>query len=342
MAKTPRKGGKEEFCGVSVGHSKISVATFSFLSEHTLTLTGFHWRVLPPDLVSEGKVAHSQDLKGIIFEFWEKHKFPTENLAISIGGCHTLTRQFTIPSGMNDEGLPFEVEPFLPLTPEEMMIDVVPLGEGEGGEKQLLVAAKRREVEEWAKLFEEMGFGIGTFISKSVALANLQRHQGIDDDALLLMDIGRGSTTLVWMFEGDLYFSREIPYGGMELITMVAEDLGISKDLADEKLQKEPGSISDEVIERWTKILIQKAGGNIDYCLPMGMPFPACEELHLSGGGSLVKGIDELLEDELECEVTIFDNWGVPLREGVDVEAQALARSADSLGAAITEAELRI
>ncbi len=340
MARKSKKGGGEEFCGVSIGHSKISVATFSFLSEDTLALTGFHWRVLPVDLVAEGKVAHSQDLKGVIFEFWEKHKFPTENLAISIGGGHSLTRQISMPLGMDDEGLPFEVAPYLPLTQEEMMIDILPLGEGEDGAKKLLVAAKRREVEEWTRLFEEMGFAVGTVLTKSVALANLQRYQGIDDDSILIMDIGRGTTTLVWMFEGELYYSREIAYGGIDLIKMVSDELGISKELADEKLQKEPDSIPSGIVERWASQLVNKAGHNIDYCLPMGMPFPACEEIYLSGGGSLVKDFTDILEEDLECEVLPFENWGVPLREGVDVEAQALTRSADALGAAITEAEL--
>ncbi len=333
------KGVDNEFCGVSVGHSKVSVATFSALSEETLTLTGFHWRVLPPDLVAEGKIAHSQDLKGILFEFWEKHKFTRDNLSISIGGGHTITRQFTMPSGADEEILPFEVAPFLPLTQDEMMVDVLPLRDTEDGQKMLLLAARRREVEEWVKLFEEMGFGVGTVITKGAALANLQRHQGVDDDALLLMDIGRVSTTLVWMFEGDLYYSREIPFGGTELITMVAEEMGISKELADEKLQKEPDSIPEAAIDQWTHRLIDKAGSGIEYCLPMGMPFPACEEIHLSGGGSLVRGLDELLEEELECEVSLFEEWGVPLREGVDVEAVALARSADALGAALTSTE---
>ena len=341
MAKGTR--GKEgDFCGVSVGHSKVSVATFSLLSGEIPTLTGFHWRVLPPDLVAEGKIAHSQDLKGILFEFWEKHKFPRENLTISIGGGHTITRQFVMPAHTSEEVLPLEVAPFLPLTTDEMMVDVLPIGKQEEGTKMLLLAARRREVEEWVQLFEEMGFGVSSVITKGTALANLQRHQGVDEDSLLLMDIGRVSTTLVWMFEGDLYYSREISYGGTELITMVAENQGISKELADERLQKEPDSIPDEVIERWVAGLIAKAGNGIDYCLPMGMPFPACEELHLSGGGSLVKGIDELLGEELDCEVTLFEEWGVPLREGVDVEAAALTRSADALGAALTETELAV
>ena len=339
MARKPKGNREGEFCGVSVGHSKVSVATFSLLSEETLTLVDFHWRVLPQDLISEGKIAHAQDLKGILFEFWEKRKFPRENLAISIGGGHTITRQINIPlNSSHDEILPFEAAPFLPLGIEEMMVDILPMGEGEEGTKVLLLAARRREVEEWVKLFQEMGFGIDTVLTKSAALANLQRYQGLDDDGILLMDIGRVDTTLVWMFQGEIYHSREIAYGGAELVTMVAEEMGISKDLADEKLQKEPDSISEEVIERWATRLIEKAGEGIEYCLPMGMPFPACEEIHLSGGGSLARGFDELVADNLDCEVVAFEDWGVPLREGVDVEAEALARSADAIGAALTAA----
>lgn len=188
------------------------------------------------------------------------------------------------------------------------------------------------------KVIEHAGYNVVDIIVQGIASANAVLFNDEKDIGVLVLDIGGGTTDMVVYYKNAIRFAKVIPVGG-QLITndivsalqtpkSVAEDLkkkyGIFTGEQDEK--DETVSVPDMGSSKKLEIQISKISPYIKVRVQELIKFVKTElekegidrslysgGVILTGGTSLLKGIDKIIKEEMDLRVRI----GYPLKEKV-------------------------
>ncbi len=134
------------------------------------------------------------------------------------------------------------------------------------------------------------------------SLARVLRANGKKDGVVL--DIGSRKTTYIEIAEGKIVNYRVVLKGGDYIDGIVSESYGIDKGEAEE-LKKEKG-LSDVKVREAVEDILNSIGHNLKG-----------KEILLSGGGSLLKGIDNLFDNVFRndhCEPPLNSAFGASLK----------------------------
>lgn len=193
-------------------------------------------------------------------------------------------------------------------------------------------------VENIRKVVEKAGYGVEDVILQSLASANAVLYKDEKEVGVLVLDIGGGTTDMALYYKGALRFARVIPFGGQLITNDLVKALQTPKITA-EDIKKKYGLFmgtdgqADELLDvidmgnsKVSKIEHSKLN---DYIKPRIVELVKLVEAELeregidrgmyaggivlTGGTSLLKGIDEVMKEELGIRVRV----GAPLKEKV-------------------------
>lgn len=179
-------------------------------------------------------------------------KLPIKSVNLSVSGQSVIMRVVEMPAMKPDElkqALPFEAQRYLPFGMDEVVIDGITLGPGEGNKASvLIVACKKDLIAERVSVVQKAGLEPALIDVDALALANayMQDRSGEaeDQDRTAIINVGSQRTNLV-IFKGALPFLvRDIPWGNEKLIRQIGHQMGkdadtLMKDLAQEKTSPE-------------------------------------------------------------------------------------------------------
>jgi len=188
------------------------------------------------------------------------------------------------------------------------------------------------------KVIEHAGYGVEDIIVQGVASASAVLFNDEKDIGVLVLDIGGGTTDMVIYYKNATRFSKVIPVGGQLITNDIVSALQTPKSVA-EDLKKKYGiftggedqkdetiSIPDMGSSKTIEIQASKISPYIKLRVQELIKFVKAElekdgidrslysgGVILTGGSSLLKGIDKIIKEELDLRVRI----GVPLKEKV-------------------------
>lgn len=245
-------------------------------------------------------------------------------VAVSVPGQMVFPRFAAItPAGGDDKFaqlVRYEIEQNVPFPIDEMVCDHAVLGDTASGDTAvMIVAAKTEQMESVAAAVQAAGFEPELVDVTPIALANLlkanQAASGSDGECAVILDIGAKTTTLA-IVEGEKMYNRSIPVGGNTLTRDIAQLLGCTQDEA-EKIKLESAYVSlggttedsDETLDAIAKTcratmtrLHAEVSRSINfYRSQQGGGAPT--KLYLSGGSSLLPGVDGFFQESLQIEV---------------------------------------
>lgn len=193
-------------------------------------------------------------------------------------------------------------------------------------------------VENIKKVVEKAGYSVEDVILQSLASANAVLYKDEKEVGVLVLDIGGGTTDMALYYKGALRFARVIPFGGQLITNDLVKALQTPKVTAEE-IKKKYGLYTgaegqaDELVDvvdmgnsKVSKIEHSRLN---DYIKPRIIELVKLVEAELeregidrgmyaggivlTGGTSLLKGIDEAMKEELGIRVRV----GAPLKEKV-------------------------
>jgi type IV pilus assembly protein PilM len=269
-----------------------------------------HWAVEP---------LAGSDTKSALKKIAERLHFNNQLLVSSVFGKGTLIRYVDLPR-MSLEDLRkayiFDLDKYFPFDPKIIYTDCSIL-DPDGKEKKMLVllaAVKREMVDERLKLFKEAGFELSSVTINSIATANAFNRLGpqlaASGKAKAVLDIGGSSSCLIIFKDSSPRFTRDIFVGSQEMTRKIANALGVDEKEA-EAIKRQPGEKLAQVIEACDmpiNNLITEIRLSMDYY--MTEKNTQVDELFLSGGGSLLKGIDGVFEKSLGLPVKVWNPLG--------------------------------
>lgn len=299
--------------GLDISTSSVRVCQLS-VKDGAFRLDRFGQMPLPLGAVENGEVRDPVTVGAAIKMLWKQTKIKTKRVSIGVASQRVVVRHVDIPYLKPEErakSLPLMVADQVPMPLDEAVLDFVPLqtDAGEDGtlvSRGLLIAAAEDAVLKAIEAAELGGLKVTDVDLTPFALVRALVHAdplGMQQDAEAIVDIGATTTTLVVHSNGVPQFVRILMMGGQDVTDRLVEELGVNLPTA-ESLKREtvlddaipllpdtPAYIISDVVQQ----LVDEVRGSLDYYLATGT-LSRLDRIVLTGGGSLIPGLDERLE----------------------------------------------
>lgn len=198
-------------------------------------------------------------------------------------------------------------------TGEPLSADFRVLPSDGAGNLVLVALAKDARVSEAVAAAEAAGLEVGGAVPQPVAVGDCFRYLGDDPSAelTLVLDIGRSSTEIAIVEEGELIFARSVALGGGAFEERLQKALNLEPEAALECLAsgKTPaGGDIDSLLAGPRNQLASMVRASLDFAraqlkrrnLQVG-------RAAVSGGGARIPGLVEAVGEALECPTALFD-----------------------------------
>lgn len=218
------------------------------------------------------------------------------------------------PSVFDDEKvIEGEVENIIPFPIKEINYSYQMMGLGEEDENTvniIIVAAKKEIVEGFVNAFQSAGLNLIILDVDIFSLTNLveQIHNPVDS-SVVVVDIGAAVTNMAIIKGENIGFTREILLGGSYLTSQIEKSLKLSFEESEQK--KINGD--DEVLYLFEDFIFNIASEinkTINFYISTN-PNETISKIYLSGGSSLLRGLNEKIAEYTNIEVEYLDPFAL-------------------------------
>lgn len=247
----------------------------------------------------------------------QKTYFKNSSVLSTISRSVAIIKYITLPSQDKTEiasMLPFEIERHIPLSLDSIIFDYRVLeGRSEGNKNTsevMVVVVKKDIVGAHLKVLAAAGLKPERIELSSLALCNSFRRKFPEEkETVSLLDIGAQNTEINILADGLLKFSRSVVNGGDTLNQLLQKEFDI--ELNELEDLKKSGRIFSElkapfVISEWIELLSAEVNQSWGAFRDQGQK-NIISKIYLTGGGSKLAGLTELLEKKLSIPAYNFN-----------------------------------
>lgn len=247
----------------------------------------------------------------------------TKECGLSIPYSSSLVSFIEVPNVSEDEleeMIPIEARKYVPVPISEVMLDwyVIPEEPGtESGKKReerdrinvMLVAIHNENLEEYNRVISQTELSFHFYEIEAFSTVRAVLGQGVEP--VMIMDMGAGLTKMYIVERGVIKYSHSINKGSQGITESLARSMNVTKAEA-EKTKRESGLEAENrgeglggsaevtlnyILNEANKVLISYQKEN----------HKNVNEVILTGGGALLKGLLEKAEENLDAEVSLAD-----------------------------------
>ncbi len=331
----------QRIVGIDIGSYSIKVAEIE-RSYRDFALVGFF----------EQPIAHQESLGREIstgqalVKLLEEYNLPSDQIYAALPGQATAIRLIDLPFGdfkKVDATIEFEMENYLPLPLEEMIIDYQILNSTKTSSSVLVSYGKKSEFVKILNMMNSAEADPRFVGSEPIEMANLMKLGVFQPEgAYAIVDLGHEKTNVTIFVGSSLQYARTILVGGKDLTQSIADQLKIPVAEA-EQMKIEMGQLGPEIegADETTRSVHDAMQTPLeDLCLQIKQTFMAFQEaksevvqaLVLCGGTSRLAGIDHYLSTKLKMNVSFLDPLDIPANRLADTSwCRPVAATAVSL-----------
>lgn len=326
--------------GIDIGSVALRAVEVSDAGKAQPALVRYHEVPLPEGAVSRGEVLEPNTVASALKQLWSTGGFKSKNVVLGMGNHRVLARDLSVPKMSIKrirESLPFQVQDLISVPVADALLDFYPISESEGENgpqvNGLLVAAVKDAVLGNVQAVELAGLNPVEVDLIPFALSRSIFRGAKTDDAVVQIDVGAGTTTVVITFAGVPQFVRLIPTGGDDLTQALMLRLSITAEEA-EVLKRSLGlartSLGNEaavaVIRDVTTELLNSLRNTVNYFVNTRHNVPVTR-IVLSGGGAQLSGFADALTEVTRLPVVTPDpSLSISLGRGVNADALTQTR----------------
>ncbi len=264
------------------------------------------------DAIVEGEVMDPQLVSDAVRDLLSRAQIKTKHVIVAVGGRDVIIKKILMDRMKETEArevIRWEADQHVPFDPENVELDFQILDpDGDGLQMQvLLVAAKRELVESKLAMLGEIGLDAKVIDVEAFALHNAfeRNYPEAMRGVVALANIGHETTVVNLLEDGVPVLTRDIPVGVRRLREDLQRERGMAADEADRILRSgntDP-ALTPHVTARGEEIAlgIERAAA---FLQTSGKPAGQLARVYLTGGGSRVPGLGEVLADRLRVQVS--------------------------------------
>jgi type IV pilus assembly protein PilM len=336
--------------GLDIGSSGLRAAEFA-VGRRT-KLRRFASLPLPEGVVRAGAVVDPDALTDALKTLWSEGKFSTKTVALGVANAGVLVRQMDLdwmPPADFRKALRYQVEDALPMPVDDANLDYHLLEEleveGEGGEARrvarvLLVAAAREMVDAFVDATHAAGLrtvrvDLVPFALIRAAESAVRRATEDDRAPEAIVDVGADTVNIVVHVHGQPRYVRMVPGMGGSVVTEAVRErydwawdeaertkrvVGLPGHSTLKPEEPRPDGLehpAQQVIAAEAESFVTEIASTLDYVRGSGEEGQGLARVLLTGGGSRLGGLAELLEGRLGTPVerlSVRDSVRTPRR----------------------------
>lgn len=313
-----------EFFGLDLGHKNIKFAEIRYNGHSRANIINLATHEVTPGLMDIDSEQAINSLSKELAEAYKKTGLKTKNCVVSIPESSVFSRMVTLPKVSEkeiSETIHWAVKPLIPFPIEQVNISFIPISEGRNLEGEFInwyvVAASKKMVEKMQQIIERAGMVLLAVETESLSLARLVGFNFFNNQPeadAMIMDIGNISTNVVLFRNSAVMFSQTISTGSEAVTRVISSDFGIAPDLAEKYklafgLDKTlgEGKIANS-IEPIIDIMIGELDRTISYYKEK-IVGSGLTKIFLTGGGSGLLKLDEYIQNKMNIETVVLNNF---------------------------------
>ena len=305
--------------GLDIGSTAVRAAELSVAGGQVSVLRAAQVKVAE-GAVENGEVRQPEAVADALRELWSVGKFKSKQVVMGVGNQRVVVREIGLPWLPEKElrdSLGFQVQEFIPMSVDDVVLDFDTLGEFEQEGRRmiriLLVAAQRVMVDavvaaaEGAKL-EPVGLDLVPFaLVRAVGASDAGMDLDESGDEAVV-DVGAHVTNICVHARGITRFVRILPSGGRDVTLAIARALGVEDEVA-ERLKKGEDVEAAPPREEVGRAALARASSFVDE-IRSSLEFYTAQaqgsrigRVLVTGGGSKLEGLLDLLVERIPVPV---------------------------------------
>lgn len=336
---------KEEVVGIDVGSDAVRVVQLK-KGFNKPVLSAFGSAQIPANLSQSDSKLDLQKVADIIKKLTKSSHISTKSVATALPGSAVFTTVVKLPPMSSSElaqAVKYQAEQNIPLKIDDVKIDWQVVRENPTTKELavMIVAAPKTKVEKVMQLFDMAELDVTYLETSSIAIArSLSAPQ---DPLVMILDFGGSSTELSVVENGIVSHVRSLPVGGFALTRVLAQNLGLDQEQAEQFKRK--FGLSQDKLEGQVSKTMKPIIANITDEIQRSMKYyqdqygGTVQKLILTGGSSQLLELVSYLKSLLGIEVVYGNSWNnVSYQPGVAEKlSQCSLEFACAVGLALRE-----
>ncbi|MFW6025240.1 MAG: type IV pilus assembly protein PilM [Candidatus Woesearchaeota archaeon] len=315
--------GKKKYVVVDIGSCAIKGAVLK-KNKDGLELKAANYRKLPPGIIEDGKIKDKSIVATEIKELFSEMNINPKNVITTIPSNHLVTRNFELPNLPKkelEEALKWELDDVLTYSAEETTFDYIITEKREDKINVLLIAAQDKVIEQYKSVFSENNIKTDVINTQAMALISLLKFQDKLNKATAIVDLGHQGSRVVLCNEKDLFLTRNIDSGGYDFTKNIMDNQNFEYKEAEEykwengiEVKNEVGNLEEDIsllgigndLVNISKEIAEEVSRSLEF-YSIKNRGENIENLYITGGTSLLKGMEKLIEKETSLKTKRID-----------------------------------
>lgn len=313
---------KKDLIGLDIGSSAIKAVQLKKIKKKdgkTYELVNLAFVKLPPKLITEDEILKPDLVAETIKRAFDENKIDVKNVATSISGRSVIVKKIKLPKMMEEEleeSIQWEAEQFIPFDINDVALDFQIISNKEAPEDEmdvLLVAVKKDHIYDIVNIIELSDLTPAVVDIDAFALENMFEinYTQEPDSFDALIDIGAEITCLNILKGGASVFTRDTSIGINQFHRTVQKEMHLDYDQSEALLKgvEVQGQSKEDIVplrSGFLAELVTEIQRSFDYFWATAENSPI-SKIYLSGGGAMMQGLPEFLNERLGIPVEIIE-----------------------------------
>lgn len=309
---------------------------------------------LQPDIIENSEIKDVSFLASKLNKIFENLEHNPSHLITTVPSSNLVIRVIEMP--IMDEGeladaIKWEADDFLPFPGEDARLDYLIVNRNETNFEIMVTATRTRIVENYLEPFQRLNLKPEVMNVQPLALFSLLLYSREEVKSTAVLDIGASASRIIMGNQEFINLSRSLDIGSNNITEALMEDGGMEYEEAEEyKIENGIEKMNLEAEDEQSELdmlQLENTGidnGQIIYSVVTELADEVSrtidfyqrnnnaniDVLHLTGGGSQLEGLPEVLEEEINLEIEFIKPFDIlprqkPVLEEGDMEFSVAA-----------------
>ena len=303
---------------IDIGSSAVKAVKLE-RKEERLFLTRLDAVSLAPGAVHGGFVHDPEEVERALAELLPAGEEEARKVVVALSGRAAMVRTVLLPAEEDFpvvDALEAEAMQVLPYPLEEVRLSHLRIGQIEKRterlDEYLMIAVRREPLDALLAFLKRARYEPVIVDVNFLAMESAFELSGMraEGEITALVDIGGSETLVNVVCDEHTLITRSVPFGGEELTRSLSDRLAISREEAEAVKLGEAAAADPDALDEVLLLEAQKLASELDGTFRLMWPItpaPQVERVVLSGGGALLEGLPERLEEALDAPVEILE-----------------------------------